>query len=114
MWRKANLRRWMAAFRRNPRMSGAGFAVGLLYGAATRILNRLSGHGTAASAGLPAWQSLSPLVIAVLGIALFIWLSGTLRLPRKPGIIFVVCIFPGAMVELLLSVLISTIARTIA
>jgi hypothetical protein len=114
MWRKANLRRWMAAFRRNPRVSAAGFAVGLLYGAATRLLSRMGSHGAAASAGFPTWQSLSPLAVAVVGIALFIWLSGTLRLPRKPGMIFIVCIFPGAMVELLLSALIGTIARTIA
>lgn len=114
MWRKANLRRWIAEFRRNPTMGAAGFAVGLLYGAATTIFDRSHLHRNASTIKLFAPQNMSPIITALLGIAIFIWLSGTLRLPRKRGMIFIVCIFPGAMVELLLSAIIATIARTIA
>jgi hypothetical protein len=93
-------------------MGLAGFAVGLLYGAATTFFDRLSRHGAGASAGI--FANMSPIVIAALGIAVFVWLSGTLRLPQKRGMVFVVCIFPGAMVELLLRAIIGTIARAIA
>jgi hypothetical protein len=112
MWRTANVRRWVAAFRRHPAMGLAGFAVGLLYGAATTFFDRLSGHGMRASTGI--FANMSPIATALVGIAIFVWLSGTLRLPQKRGMVFVVCIFPGAMVELLLRAIIGTIARTIA
>jgi hypothetical protein len=110
MWRKANLRRWLAEFRRNPKMGSAGFAVGLLYGAAMTFFDRPDAHRNASPIHFLPFQSMSPIITAVVGIALFIWLSGTLRLPRKRGMIFIVCIFPGAMVELLLSAIIRTIA----
>jgi hypothetical protein len=93
-------------------MGLAGFAVGLLYGATTTFFDRLSGHPLRISTGM--FANISPLVTALAGIAIFVWLSGTLRLPQKRGMVFVVCIFPGAMVELLLSAIIGTIARTIA
>ena len=114
MWRKANLRRWAAEFRRNPKTGLAGFAVGLLYGAAATFFDRWSGHRYDSAFRFLLFQSMSPVVTALVGIAVFIWLAGTLRLPRKRGMIFVVCIFPGAMVELLLSAIIGAITRTIA
>jgi len=92
-------------------MSVAGFAVGLLYGVVTHFVDRLGGHRAVSASGL---LSISPIVIALLGIVLFVWLAGTLRLPQKRGMVFIVCIFPGAMVELLLSAIVSTITRTIA
>jgi hypothetical protein len=112
MWRAANVRRWVAAFRRHPTMGLAGFAVGLLYGAGTTFFDRLSLHRVGTSTGI--FASMSPIVTAVVGIGLFVWLAGTLRLPQKRGMVFVVCIFPGAIVELLLWAIIGTIARTIA
>ncbi len=94
-------------------MGLAGFAAGLLYGAATTFFDRLTGHRTGTSTAIFVLQNMSPIVTAALGIAVFVWLSGTLRLPQKRGVVFVVCIFPGAMVELLLSAVIGTIARAI-
>ena len=93
-------------------MGLAGFGVGLLYGAGTTFFDRLSGHGMGASTGI--FANVSPLLTAAVGIAVFVWLSGTLRLPQKRGMVFVVSILPGAMVELLLRAIIGTIARTIA
>lgn len=92
-------------------MGVAGFAVGLLYGVVTHFVDRLGGHRTVSASGV---LSISPMIIALLGIVLFVWLAGTLRLPQKRGMVFIVCIFPGAMVELLLSAIVSTITRTIA
>jgi hypothetical protein len=114
MWRRANLRRWIAAFRRNPKMSSAGFAVGLLYGAFATFVDHLVAHRDAAPVWFFRLLSISPVVTALLGIAAFVWVAGTLRLPRQRGMIFAVCIFPGAMVELLLSGMIGAIARMIA
>lgn len=114
MWRKANLRRWAAAFRRNPDMGAAGFAVGLLYGAAVTSFEHWSGHRYGSPLRFLLLQSVSLIVVAAIGLFVFIWLAGTLRLPQKRGIIFVVCIFPGAMVELLLSGIVTAIVRTIA
>ena len=93
-------------------MGLAGFALGLLYGACVPLFDRLSGHRMRISAGM--FANLSPLATALAGIAIFVWLSGTLRLPQRRGMVFVVCILPGAMVELLLSTIIGAIARTIA
>jgi hypothetical protein len=114
MWRIANLRRWMAEFRRNPKTGSAGFALGFFYGMATTLFDRFNTHRYASPARFFALLNVSPIVVALLGLAVFIWLAGTLRLPRKRGTIFIVCIFPGAMVELLLSAIIGTIVRTIA
>jgi hypothetical protein len=114
MWRKANLRRWATAFRRNPEMGVAGFAVGLLYGAAATSFEHWSGHRYSLPFRFLLLQNVSPIIVAAVGLAAFIWLAGTLRLPQKRGIIFVVCIFPGAMVELLLSAIVGTITRMIA
>jgi hypothetical protein len=110
MWRRANLQRWIAAFRMHPGMGLTGFAVGMLYGVATTLLNHLNGHRASPSMGILAWLNVSPIVTALIGIAIFIWLAGTLRLPQKRGVVFVVCILPGALVELLLSAIFRAMA----
>jgi hypothetical protein len=114
MWRKANLQRWIAAVRSHPKMGLAGFAVGLFYAAITTHLYRLATPRAGGASHIFALLNASPIITAVLGIAVFFWLSGTMRLPRNRGMVFVICIFPGALVELLFSGIIGTIARTIA
>jgi hypothetical protein len=57
---------------------------------------------------------MSPGLNALLGIAVFIWAAGTFRLPRQRGMIFVICIFPAAMMERLLITIVGVIARMIA
>ncbi len=114
MWRKANLRRWIRTLRRYPQVGLAGFVIGLLYGAVTNYLDQLVEHRAGAERGAFTLLHASPIIAAVLGIAVFIWLSGTLRLPRKRSAVFMICIFPGALVGLLLSAIIGKITRTIA
>ena len=77
MWRKANLRRWMTAFRRNPEMGVAGFAVGLLYGMAATFFDRWSGHRYGSPFRFLLLQNVSPIVVAAAGLAVFIGLAGT-------------------------------------
>jgi len=112
MWRQANLRRWVRGVRRNPGPGCAGFAAGLLYGVAVTY----SGLKLPPSAPVRffAWHSAIPIVTVICGVALLIWMAGTYRLPHKRGTIFVACIFPGAMVGLLLTALVGAITRTIA
>lgn len=114
MWRWANLRRWIAAFRRNPQMCLAGFALGLLFGAFGTFVDRLGGHQDASPVWFYRFLSISPGLNALLGIAVFIWAAGTFRLPRQRGMIFVICIFPAAMMERLLITIVGVIARMIA
>jgi hypothetical protein len=116
MWRKANLRRWIRAFRRHPKVGLAGFVVGLLDGAMTTYFDQLSGYRAGLSPRIFAWQNVSPVVTAVLGLAFFIWISGTLRLPQKRSAIavFLISFFPGALVEVLFSTIFNTVSRMIA
>jgi hypothetical protein len=114
MWRKANLRRWIRAFRRHPKMGLAGFAVGLLLGAFGTFVDHLGGHQDVSSVWFYRFLIMSPGLNALLGIAVFIWVAGTFRLPRQRVAIFVICIFPAAMMERLLIAIVRTISRTIA
>jgi hypothetical protein len=114
MWRKANLRRWIAGCKRHPVAGLGGFLVGLLYGMATASFNRFSGQHMATPGTILALLNIVPIAAALLGIAIFVWLAGTLRLPQKPGTVFVVCIFPGAVMVPLVLAIAGAITRTIA
>jgi hypothetical protein len=113
MWRKANSLRWIAEFRHDPWTGSTGFAAGFLYGAATTFFDHVHVARHSAMAKGIAFQDISPILTGVLGIAFFIWLSGTFRLPRKRGVLFILCVFPGALVELLLSGIVAILAGTI-
>lgn len=114
MWRKANLRRLVRTCRRYPKMGLAGFTAGLLYGAVTNYFNRLSGHPTGAASKIFSTLFVNPFVSAALAIAILIWLSGTLRFPRKPYAVFLICLPVGALIERLFSNIFDAIARTTA
>ena len=108
------MRRWIAAVRLHPKIGLAGFAAGLLYAAVTTHLDKVGIPRTGTAGSIFALLNASPIITAVLGIAVFFWLSGTMRLPRNRGMVFVICLFPGALFELLLRGIIGTITGTIA
>jgi hypothetical protein len=114
MWRRANLRRWIAGCKRHPVAGLAGFLIGLLYGLATTSFNRFSGQQVATPATILALLNIVPIAAALLGIAIFVWLAGTLRLPQKPGTVFVVCIFPGAVLVPLVLAIAGAVTRKFA
>jgi len=118
MWRKANLRRLIRTCRRFPQMGLAGFVIGLLYGAVTNYFDRLSGHlnGHAGGAASRIFSTLfvNPLISAALVVLILIWLSGTLRFPRKPYVVFLICLPVGIVIERLLSDILGAIVRTTA
>jgi uncharacterized membrane protein len=95
-------------------MGLAGFIIGLLYGSLTNYFDQLNDQHAGTARGILTLLHASPLIAAVLSITIFIWLSGTLRLPQKRSAVFMICIFPGTLVGLLLSAIIGTITRTIA
>jgi hypothetical protein len=110
VWSKATFGGWVVAIR-DHRLTGViGFGAGLLDFELVSFLDRVSVNRHSVLSRPPALFLQNPVLIGILGLAVLIWLMGSLEHPRKRFAVFIFSFFGGVALASLMTAVVRTLA----